>query len=64
VIVSPGPEGFSYSVAQYGPGDADWLRRKLLQYPASTAFRIVGSTDEARERAGAVVSAAGRTVVE
>jgi hypothetical protein len=54
-------------VAQYGPGNEEWLRRKLLQYPEATAFKVERPNEaqfpgmkEARERAEAIVGALGR----
>jgi hypothetical protein len=68
IEISPHADGFSYSVAQYGPGTGEWLRRKLLQYPEATAFRVVQWQNEthvpgmreARERAQTIVGASGR----
>ncbi len=64
-------EGASYTVAQYGPGDEDWLGRKLLQYPEGTTFRI-GPWEKAPqvpgmralwEQARKTVLASGRSLV-
>lgn len=68
IAIFPQAEGFSYSVAQYGQGTGEWLRRKLLQYPEATAFRIVRLQNEAqfpgmreaRERAQTIVADSGR----
>ena len=72
ISISPRPEGLRYSVAQYGPGAEEWLRRKLLQYPEATAFRVVQWQNEAkipgmreaRERAQTSVSASRRKLAQ
>ena len=52
----------AYTVAGYGPGDEQWLRRKLLQFPQSTTFQISkGPTSkEARDRVAELVGLTGR----
>jgi len=60
--------GILYSVAQYGPGNEEWLRRKVAQYPEATAFRVshwqneaqIPGLQEARERAESIVRDSGR----
>jgi hypothetical protein len=68
--ISPGEDGFTYTVGQYGPGSADWLCRKLLQYPEASTFKVVSWASErqvpglreARERAQMVVRSSRRTL--
>jgi hypothetical protein len=62
IEITPQAEGVSYNVGQYGPGGEEWLRRKLVQYPEATAFRVEQRQNEARERAQNAVSASGRTL--
>jgi hypothetical protein len=70
--VSPHDDGLIYSVAQYGPGNEEWLRRKLRQYPEATAFRIerrpneaqIPGMREARERAETIVGMLGRKLAQ
>lgn len=70
--ISPQGDGFSYTVGQYGPGAEEWLRRKLLQYPEATRFRVVQRLSEAqipgmreaRERAQTMVGASGRKLAQ
>ena len=72
VGISPQTGGLSYSVAQYGPGTEEWLRRKLLQYPEATVFRVeqrqneaqIPGMREARERAQTIVRGLGRTLAQ
>jgi len=72
IRISPQAEGFSYSVAHYAPGPEDWLRRKLLQYRESTAFRLeqpqneaqIPGMKEARQRAQTIVAASGRKLAQ
>jgi hypothetical protein len=42
-------DGFRYTVGQYGSGDEEWLRRKLLQYPEATTFKIASWANETPE---------------
>jgi hypothetical protein len=69
IQVSPGAT-LTYSVGQYGPADEAWLRRKLAQYPAGTAFRVVafGQGVEvpagARDRVVEAVNAAGYRLIQ
>jgi hypothetical protein len=57
------PQG--YSVAQYGPGGEEWLRRKLMQYPEAAVFTISSSPNaDSRERARTIVRASGRVIAE
>jgi hypothetical protein len=66
--ISPEGDGFRYTVGQYGPGNGEWLRRKLAQYPEATAFKVtswaseaqIPGMREARERMQIVVVASGR----
>jgi hypothetical protein len=66
--ISPEGDGFRYTVGQYGPGNEEWLRRKLAQYPEATAFKVtswaseaqIPGMREARERMQIVVVASGR----
>lgn len=68
VGVLPEGDGFAYTVGQYGPGNEDWLGRKLAQYAEATAFQVkswpnealVRGMKEARERAQRAVGASGR----
>jgi hypothetical protein len=70
--ISPQGDGFTYTVGQYGPGTEEWLRRKLLQYPEATAFRVVQWQNEAqipgmreaRERAQTIVGALRRKLAQ
>jgi hypothetical protein len=72
IAISPQADGFTFSVAQYGPGNEELLRRKLPQFPEATAFRVVqwqnetrfSGMKEARERAQAIVSASGRKLAQ
>ena len=60
--------GWNYTVAQYGPSDADWLKRKLSQFPEESEFQVQRSANEsampglkeARERAEELVRLSGR----
>ncbi|HYZ83079.1 MAG TPA: hypothetical protein VE621_01675, partial [Bryobacteraceae bacterium] len=60
--------GWNYTVAQYGPGDQEWLRRKLHQFPENAVFQVQRSLNEsatpglkeARERAEELVRLSGR----
>ena len=70
--ISPQGDGFSYNVAQYGGGTEEWLSRKLLQFPETTAFRItpwqneaqIPGMKQARERAQTIVGATGRKLAQ
>jgi hypothetical protein len=70
--ISPQEGGFRYSVAQYGPGTEEWLRRKLRQYSEPAAFRVVPlpngarnpAAREAQERAETIVRTAGRKLTQ
>jgi len=65
-------DGFSYNVAQYGGGTEEWLSRKLLQFPETTAFRVtpwqneaqIPGMKQARERAQTIVGATGRKLAQ
>jgi hypothetical protein len=58
---------WGYTVAQYGPGDGEWLRRKLNQFPEGAVFEVQRSANEsgipglkeARERAEELARASG-----
>ncbi len=71
IAIFPSGDGYTYTVGQYGSGNADWLRRKVLQYPMATAFKVAGwATEsqvpglrEAREGAQMAVRPPGRAVV-
>jgi hypothetical protein len=60
--------GWNYTVAQYGPGDPEWLKRKLSQFPEDAVFQVQRSANEspppglkeARERAEELVRLSGR----
>jgi HEAT repeat protein len=64
--------GFNYTVNQYGPGDEDWLKRKLSEYSYSTSVKVVTWANEgqvpglrgARERAQAIVQTVGQVLVQ
>ena len=65
-------DGVSYTVGQYGPGAEEWLRRKLVQYPQATTFRVVQQQNEAqipgmreaRVSTRMIVGASGRKLAE
>jgi hypothetical protein len=64
--------GWSYTVGQYGPGDEEWLRKKVLQFAEGTAFKVqrwesksqVPGLREARERIIEIIRASGRRLAE
>jgi hypothetical protein len=66
-VVPQFSSGWSYTVGQYGPGDQDWLRRKLNQFPEAMVFQVQRSANEsrmpglkeARERAEELVRLSG-----
>jgi hypothetical protein len=70
ITIFPQSGGFGYRVGQYGPDGEDWLRRKLAQYPAGTAFRVArydAGTPEmkaAQERAEAAVRTSGQKLAQ
>lgn len=55
-----------FTVDDYGPGDAEWLTRKVAQFPGGLSFRIQAPpfAGDVRERAEKAVRAAGRVVVQ
>lgn len=56
--------GLQFQVGGYGPGNAEWLTRKLAQFPSGVMFRLAPSISvDARERAEEAVRDAGRVVV-
>lgn len=62
--ISPRGDGFSYTVGQCGPGTEEWLRRKLLQYPEATAFKVTSWASEGQEHAQMIVRASGRKLAQ
>jgi len=60
VTISPVPQPsgeWAYTIAQYGPGDEEWLRKKMLQFPQNTAFQASPGSKEARARIAELVAA-------
>jgi hypothetical protein len=65
VGVTPYLGEWRYTVAQYGPGDEEWLAKKVRQFPPGARFKMQrwgaepSDAREARERGETVVRAAG-----
>jgi hypothetical protein len=53
-----------FMLGSYGTGDADWLTRKLSQFPPSVTFRINSPTPDLRDRAEQAIRTAGRITVQ
>jgi hypothetical protein len=71
IALSPQSGGvWNYVVGQYGPGDEEWLRRKLLQFPEGTVFKAQRvelrepALREAWERIMEIVRASGQRLAE
>ena len=64
-ILSDWPDEQVYTIGWYGPGDEQWLRRKLLQFPQGAAFQLSkGPTSKpARDRIADIVRVTGRRLV-
>ena len=72
IEIRPQFDEFRYTVGQYGPNGDEWLRRKLLQYPEATVFRIerwqneeqFPGMREARERVESMLRESGRKLAQ
>jgi hypothetical protein len=64
--IMPGADGFRATIAQYETSSHEQLRRKILQFPAGTVFRLVplaGGDNRARADAEQIVRSAGYSLV-
>ncbi len=72
IAISQEGNSFNYVLERYGPGNEEWLRRKLLQYPETSVFKITSPASEAqvpgvqraRQRAKTIVLNSGRKLAQ